>query len=272
MKTLIAFSGGIDSTYVLWKQLTTTEDDITAFYICNEFVPRTENTFYFNTSRTTSLHKNYVENIVNWLKQNTRNFNFKIIYTNLVDVERTKKISIYLAEYAVTNINNNIYDKYIDGNSKDADGWYFKQTPTYTFYDYFKTNATRGSYEFPCLNDTYNTAVAMVELPQALFDLTVSCDSFKNDDSNNQVPCGHCYKCVSNMWYQSKLSANQTPSQITSYINSKSNQSNGSYISMKLWLKNEPNITSEIYTANEDRKTEVWDSSPVYPPVTYTIS
>ena len=70
-KTCISITGGVDSTYLLYKTLSETQDEVTAFHV--DF---TELTPEVNSA---NLEKMSAQNVVNWLKSNVRGFKFENI-------------------------------------------------------------------------------------------------------------------------------------------------------------------------------------------------
>lgn len=88
MKTIICFSGGYDSLYLLWKALTDTTDDVVAFRV--NYV--SEKDFEHNQSVSVGTHhgRRYwnfnrikaeriaADNGVAWLKENTRDFEYVV--------------------------------------------------------------------------------------------------------------------------------------------------------------------------------------------------
>ena len=71
-KVLIPFSGGINSTYALYKFLAETSHDITAVYAKESWVNVSHD------PQRQSREKQTAETIVSWLKSNVRDFTFEI--------------------------------------------------------------------------------------------------------------------------------------------------------------------------------------------------
>lgn len=74
MKILIPFSGGVNSTYALWRWLSDTDHEITA--ICAE--------------EQWSDTPNNEESVVVWLRDNIRNFEFEKFNGRLIIFQNKK--------------------------------------------------------------------------------------------------------------------------------------------------------------------------------------
>ena len=81
MKTLVCFSGGLDSLYILWKILTDTTDDVVAFrvnYTDKEKFEANPGTRYWNHSRI-EVEQVAADGAVLWLKENVRDFQYTVV-------------------------------------------------------------------------------------------------------------------------------------------------------------------------------------------------
>ena len=93
MKTVLNISGGLDSTYVLWKLLSTTSEEITAVFFQSTHIDDDTRKKYnlggaLRDNRFVNDQQNEIIDIIGkWLKSNVRNF--KII----IDIDKMKTIS-----------------------------------------------------------------------------------------------------------------------------------------------------------------------------------
>jgi hypothetical protein len=68
-------------------------------------------------------------------------------------------------------------------------------------------------------------------MPQELIDLTHSCSV------NSETACGNCFKCRKRKFFCDEIASGKTPQEIQDIIESNSVQDDGTWISMKFWLK-----------------------------------
>jgi hypothetical protein len=138
-KNLILFTGGYDSTYLAYKYLVDTTDEITLLVMCSE------------NRRADGLTKEQLIRIQPTIKKLKTYRDFKVIYHV---VEENKVDSWYMDEwyrYATTvfsdDLNNGTYDNLIMGTSwEQHDGQYFKNISVRgitTSISYLK-NPTKG--------------------------------------------------------------------------------------------------------------------------------
>lgn len=260
MNTIVLITGGVDSTYTLWKILTTTDENVTAVFFNSEF-------YNGDLSRTSPHYdvtikmKNFIPPIIKWLNDNVRSFTFKKVNMNLSSYGNINCFSEYATRYAVEYINNGTYDKFVLSYEKENDGAAVRSGPNAAMYnseslfalEWFKLNATRGEISFPLLDVEYNHSYAISELPKELFDMTYSCTVIDWDrDLKKYVECGECFKCEKKKFFCEQLDLNKSPKQIQDYVNSKSLLPNGNWLSMKYWIKSEE---------NEGIKMPIWPTS-----------
>ena len=246
MKTLLLFSGGKDSTYVLYKLLTETDDEITAI----QFYKAEDN------ARTSVLKDKYYANIpalVEELKK-IRDFNFIKKGISSADVTGdTTNLYTFFVNYAIPFLNEGVYDRTATGRTWESqDQKVFKNlwgiTPAsiagQRLFDKF---ATRGELGNPLIThdfvQNFSRYHAVKLLPENLKKLTITCDDPKINE-NKLEECGLCYKCV----YEGKIieliNEGYTSDQISEWRRLKSLQyGNGSTLSAvpRLWINVEAN-------------------------------
>ncbi len=260
MKTIIAFSGGMDSTYVLWKALVETQDEITAVFVRTEGVPRSVYTRYdMRTFQGSSEEESVAAAIASWLSSNVRPFTFAPVDFDEQYVVRgfghPNSPQTYLARYAAAQMTANNCDRLLLCSEKENDGWAnagtieTRRTGAEAARDVFASVATRGSVEWPLIASNYTQAYALAELPAGLLALISACDA--NDPT---------YKCAKRRWFQNLLDQGKTPAETWDiyYANCTSYQP-GIWFSMKHW------ITGETPTAQNTWPIVAWPSSYTVP-------
>jgi hypothetical protein len=179
----MSFTGGLDSTLLLYKMLTETDDEVFAF------------TLDLSACINTTLdHKQYMEKvcamkIAQWMNDNIREFKFKIIdvpngffYENLPMME-----ALY---FAIPYLNENLYDRFCFAFSAEdvgVFGRHVKNAMEYRFEQY----AQRGSLEFLLQDQNLGRAHALATIPKELLPYTADCIRI----GPNHEKCGDCNKC-----------------------------------------------------------------------------
>lgn len=223
MKTLVAFSGGTDSTYVMYKLLTETDDEVTAVLFKKdklaEVLNLAPNVSYIN-----------VPNVLEELRK-IRPFNFIEHYIQAKNQdEETKHYYTYFIKYAAPFLNDGTYDRIVTARTWEQ----FNQNIISTTHKgsiaeiaaqrLMKREVTRGYLWNPLVTHEYhqnfNKAHAFLHLPENLSKYVNSCvaPSTYNDQV---IPCGKCYKCLFNMKVKAFLAEGQTPEQIQAWTEAK---------------------------------------------------
>ena len=245
MTTIIPLSCGKDSTYALWRYLRDTDREITAVHTSVADLSAEEKIKYRVTMQGYLNGSHYsagqAKKIVGWLSDNVRPCRLEIITpTEEVSATHDKPLggsSSFAMVWAIYQINKGYYDTLVNTHERENDGrtWEQRQTPTAPSacrrsLDEFKRLATRGNIEFPLINWGYNQSNAMTEFPADLLALTFSCDVATE-------PCGTCHKCCKTKLIQRLLNGGLSPKQINEHYERQCKQSDGSWWSMKDWLK-----------------------------------
>lgn len=239
MRTIIPFSGGLDSTYLLWRTLTETDDEVTILISKAEHVPICVPLRTSKESRQESGRDNPAKP-ANWLAQNVRRFNVLVEEVSCdhetnVDIPSIGQLSVAMC---ATWCNEGRFDNVMVAWEHDNDGTLrgamkdFRHGPScLVSLETFKRIAKRGRIEFPLIAMNYSQAHAITELPTALFETTFSCDR-----GVGGAPCGECYKCCKRKFILDRLQAGDTPDDIAAFCRLKSTTPEG-WVPMKIWLK-----------------------------------
>jgi hypothetical protein len=244
MKTFVSLSGGMDSTYLLWKLLSETSDEITTLFI--DLTNLDLKTRLKYDIRSFSFEENTEENaakvnaIANWLKTNVRDFTFvqEPISTEFLekDANFPNNTTGYFARYAIPKINNGEFDRYClshewenDGHTHGGTTGAVRRPGAWVAYELFIARAKRGSIQFTLLDMDYNQAYALSELPLELIDLVWD----KRDTDA---------KSVKRHFFSGLLQEGKTPLEAGAVAKARCVLPNGKWHSMRSWVcGQEPN-------------------------------
>lgn len=202
-KSLVLFSGGLDSTYVLYKMLSETDDEITAVTFQRDY----DSELYvayppLNFVRLPTL----IEEL-----RKIRNFNHNMITVTEEEMNpNTDHTYTYFISYAAPFLNNGTYDRIVTGRTaeqwnkfvKVSDEKIIKGSPTNIAATRLWRNiVTRGEVWNPLQNNVWHTDFnrwhVNYYLPSNLYKLTLSCNRpISVDDGTWNKSCGQCYKCL----------------------------------------------------------------------------
>lgn len=257
MKSIVAFSGGLDSVYVLYKELTETSNDVTAVYfVTGDYLYNIRQKYKVNALTTPAQSAelaNKIVDLVDVIKSKTRPFDLAIVPYDMSKIVRIENgsnhASVLRVKWAIDRINAGMADRFVAGHCRDNDGALADNAETQKTdtasslsMDAFKALATRGEYALPLQDVNYTIAHAYAELPQELLDAHLSCDS-----SATIGPCGVCYKCSMHQYAKGKLASGMTPDQFFEHTMSKSMISPGMWRSERRWLAEEvPTYQTDI--------------------------
>jgi hypothetical protein len=237
MKTVLTFSGGIDSTYVLWKLLSETQDEITAIFISSDNLsPADFSRYDLRAFRGSSQAT--ADASAQWLQSNVRSFTYVVQTFDSQYAPRgfgnVNSPQTYLTRFAVPRINSGEFDRLICTSEKENDGASnggtidVRRPGSMAARDIFAQSATRGSIEFPLIAANYTQANALTEMPSDLLDIVDHCTLEDNS-----------YKCKKKRWFQNLLDQGKTPAQCyDAWYTSCTNASAGKWFSMKFWIEN----------------------------------
>jgi 7-cyano-7-deazaguanine synthase in queuosine biosynthesis len=182
---LVVWSGGLDSTYVLYKYLTETDYPVMAHHI----LLQNRNEFRWHQEQRA------VENIKDWLKHSCRNFRYteSSYYNSLSGKDIT--LCLFIASQVAHGLVGADTKEIIvaTGRIMEDD----ERTPIHTQDDVFwagvKDIEIPVSLERPIRTMTKRDIIE--ECPKELVDLTWSCrqPEFINGAA---IPCGTCHACI----------------------------------------------------------------------------
>jgi hypothetical protein len=237
MKTFVSLSGGMDSTYLLWKLLSETTDEITALHVdLANFTQRLIQkydirSFAFEEDAAANLTK--INEIAAWLKTNVRDFNLIVepISTDYMvrGIEFPNSPPAYITRYAVQHINDGIYDRLCLSNEWENDGTsnggtiMTRRSGAWAAHEIFVSEAQRGCIDFTLLDMDYNQAYALNEMPQALRDLVW--------DSQDQTA-----KSMKRHYFANLLQEGKTPAEAGQIAKAKCMLPDNKWHSMKFWV------------------------------------
>jgi hypothetical protein len=244
MKTLVLFSGGTDSTYVLYKLLTETDDEVTALTL-----ERTEDLGIKGLAGPPESNLR-IPKLVEELKK-IRNFtHIKKIVTKDEINEETDHYYTYGITWAAPFLNDETYDRLATGRTwEQHDQNLFKNTSIrgtpalLASKRLFKKLTTRGELWNPLAtheyHDKFNKWHIFKYLPKNLLQFTFSCDQpIVCDDGSWNERCYECYKCLWDEKVLEMIDQGYNDVQIDSYRRLKSLQygHKGKSAPMRFWL------------------------------------
>jgi hypothetical protein len=236
MKTVIGFSGGMDSTYLLWNLLANSSDEITAVFIDMQDIPLSVYQRY-DLRNFTGSSKDVALAAAQWLSDNVRAFNFIVHPFDQNYVVRgfgnCNNPQTYVARYAIPRINANEFDRLVAAGEKENDGFgnggtvEVRRPGSFAVRDLFVAGATRGSVDFPLIASNYTQAVAMMSMPTELRAIVDFC-----------TPDSIAFECKKRAWFQALIDQGKTQQEIFDiwYANCTSPYV-GKWFSMKYWLE-----------------------------------
>jgi len=247
-KTLVAFTGGWESTFIKWKLMTETHDEITAVYLDSQFVATDIGTI------KNAVQLIRAQKVVDELKK-IRDFNFISYKIKSSDVtEETYLKYLQFVKYAAPFVNNGTYDKIVHGASYEDVACkilpHLDYFPTYYVVErYFSTVCTRGELSEPLMKgdwiQNYNRSYPMTILPDNIKNAIASCDTPKlNKQTNEHVDCGECRKCLENRICSEMLASGKTSEEIFQWRQQKSREyGNGILMAPLLsWIRKEAGL------------------------------
>lgn len=254
MKTLVAFSGGVDSLYVLWNELTKTNHEVTAVFYTGEKIDSAMrnkfNIINVESQAFANARSIQLKDIADKIMKATRQFTFikESIEPELLDTDIDNPLLLNHAAtlrtaMAVKKINAGTYDCFLTGISKDNDGYLIKrngfknnESASSLAMKYFIKNAKRGELRMPLCDSDYTVAQAIKELPDWLVAINRSCQMTL---SSTITACNNCYKCITHEYARDLLKDGKTLQEIYNLYMKKSILPNGQWKSQQVWIAEE---------------------------------
>jgi 7-cyano-7-deazaguanine synthase in queuosine biosynthesis len=217
MKTLLSFSGGLDSTYVLWNLLTKTDEEVTAVFIDYRFLSSGIDI----ESYLIPYGEMAADNVVSWLKHNAREFRYikKLMYSVKDDEENI----LNFIRYAAPMVNDETYDKLAIGLQYEESGIeHLADNPGENrgterrakITKLFSEQCDRGEIQLPLADWKEGKPHAIANMPSDLIDLVLTCKDPSVGHNNNLVNCGKCFRCLWVEKIQTMLTTGMTADQI----------------------------------------------------------
>jgi 7-cyano-7-deazaguanine synthase in queuosine biosynthesis len=238
-KTIMPFSGGLDSTYALWKTLRETDDAVTVVTITGQHHD-TRKPLRASAGLLSPHGWEKAKQVADAVAAATRAFSFEVKEVN-ADLDTNQfvpgvgQVSLRMA---TDRVNSGEFDCVAATYEMDNDGTLWGGTKSFQFltsamvaHENFKRYATRGRIEFPLIEMGYTQAVALRDLPPSLYALAFSCDRGVVEGA----ACGRCYKCCKRKFFKILLDGGQTVDDIRNLWRDRSTTPDG-WVPMKLWL------------------------------------
>ncbi len=205
MKTLLALSGGLDSTYLAFEILSKTDEELHCFFMdlrnVMEETPEGLRPYYNDLNDAEVIA---APRVIDWLAKNVRPVWFEV--TSQVKYEAppddfpkgtARSWRVYpMLKYAARVVTECGFDRFIYGKSpenirspdwKDRADWYQK---------WWKENAPAGTtFETPLIRKWQGRPHALAALPRDLLALVLTCNDPLVIDGQ-PLACGLCDKCM----------------------------------------------------------------------------
>jgi 7-cyano-7-deazaguanine synthase in queuosine biosynthesis len=248
MKTLLAFSGGMDSIYLLWKELRETDHDITAvFYTGEQIDDNMRKHFHvinLEGKQFADMRWAQIQKIAKSIEDETRQFKIirKSVDPILLDKENTlfNHAAALRTAMAVRCLNNYTHDRFVAGSSIENDGYIINKngfvandSASSLMMKYFIKNAKRGELCLPFCDRKYTVAEAIKESPDWLVSMNRSCQAVLPANSN---ACNNCYKCMTHEYARNLLKEGKSLDEIYNIYMKKSIMPDGRWRSQKVWI------------------------------------
>jgi len=264
MKTIISNSGGLDSTYALWKIASSTNDEIVSLHLdASKITDRLRQKYDIRSLTSVNGQKDRATQITDWISRSIRQCSFVCVELGeqhlRQGIENINSQQTLIVDWAVSEINAGRADRLIIATERENDGYSnggtlkSRSPGSIAARDRFIAEAKRGRLDFILLDAGYHQGVAIRELPPELMSMTRSCDGM------GEEPCGVCFKCSKRKFFCEAILHGKTDDDLREYISSKSELPSGRWRSMKDWLRDD--ISTYNCVEIESWAFPVWPSS-----------
>ena len=224
---LVLFSGGRDSSYLTYKLLADTSDDITLLIAASA------------NGTCDGLTEQKLLNIQPLLKELKKIRDFRVKYLKVNSSEITSfsldRWNSYLITKLAPELNNGTYDKLTIGSTwEQNDGAFFKHSTVRGLSTYidsqkiFADLVTQGEFSAPLItNDieqNFNRWHVLQNTPENIKRSTIACDGGFTEDNK----CGQCNKCLYDNVVQEHINNGYTASDVDEWRQEKSHDYTGS--------------------------------------------
>lgn len=206
-KTLITLSGGLDSTYIAWRLLSTTTDDITAHHYDQSMLTDAGRPTFQSNLATWQEKANV--NIISWFDKNIRPLNYtRQTVKNDEIIMSDMSASIHMLKDTARKVLTGEFDLIYFGYGQRRmtlpnfvtrnESPLLLTGPNGIYRNAFASVAGDSlALKFPILDWATNVAMILEELPADLYALTDSCTKpLGLTDDGLAVRCGACVKCI----------------------------------------------------------------------------
>lgn len=204
MKTLMAFSGGLDSTYLAFKILSATDNELHLFWM------DLANVMHEVKGETVSFYGEQIEaeriaipRILEWFEKNLRPVTFEVV----TDIRNRKPPKEYpegngrgwrvlpMLRKAAEIVNQDGFDRFVYAKSPENIRSEGHQERDVYRQQWWTGHVDKATFETPLIEWWHGRPHAIQALPQDLRALTIGCNraSVRNGEP---VSCGTCDKCA----------------------------------------------------------------------------
>lgn len=270
MRTIISFSGGLDTAYLAYKFLTETDDEITLVYLDTSMLDNNDKhkgVMMFNNNITSGSNKFIAKRTSDWLYKNTRHFVFKT--KTISSILPDESLNVLFARYAAKLMNDNLYDRACGGWNWDIfcdeafEDHYPKHPQVIGTNRAFTQVSKRGEFFWPLVDHMFDyrqgNVHALAHLPKELTEIAVGCEDIHFNEKNQNIEiCGKCTKCMWRTFCEKKLSEGWTPNQVQEYRLKKSKEFvPGKWSPMRFWIHEELGLTEGWSGTSEEAKEKI---------------
>jgi hypothetical protein len=253
MRTAVFFSGGLDSTYLTWRLLSSTTDEVVAYYVNFDVEHSEDDRSILNMPTVDAQGGERIGayRISAWYEANLRPM---VVARHTIESLRADENGhVALARLAADLVTSGRYDRVAGAWTWDNWGQPCGGLPRLPSYYAARRafNVAMGKpfsaepdwrFWMPLLDNEWNNrhghVHAVAELPADLLALTVSC---KNPGLENNLPT-RCWKCRRCQWFKrvkQMLGMGWTPDQIQDYRLERSIAKDGTFVNPRFWLTSE---------------------------------
>jgi hypothetical protein len=238
-KNLLFFTGGVDSTYLAYKLLTDTTDDVTLLVVASQ------------TDNADGLGKQKILNMQPVITELRKIREMPVKYLKVEDSDITSfdldRWNIYAMTKLAADFNNGTYDRLVSGTSwEQMDGKFFKHSEVRGLSTHldgpgvWSQLTTRGELWNPLItheiHQNYNRWHVLKYLPDNLMQHNISCDTGAREPNK----CNVCDKCGFNNRVKDLMSKGYTASDVDEWRREKSYDYSGSTsrdCNWRSWIK-----------------------------------
>lgn len=238
MNTLIAFTGGLDSTYLLWRLLTQTEDRVHAFWVDFRGLEfHAEAAWYLALLDAESV---VAPRVIQWLSDNVRPCTFEAVASARYRREPDDYPkgdghfwrNIPILDEAIAIVSRDGFNRFVRGKVPESIRSADDELRTDWYRRHWADKAPSGTtFEYPLIDAWHGRPQAIANLPAELLSIALSCDN-PGADAGNFAECGQCVKCRMTVELRRWLDNGAAPDVLLDYLLRRRNagQYRGNYL------------------------------------------